>query len=244
MWRQKWSGTGLKKVVGFDLGYTLVYLQREKSYQEALQCFGIGRSVEEVELAQHWADKFFMREFQGVLGKQGDTFYPWYAGIVNYHLGVSVNLFELCKILKDSKDRVREWAVYPWTHGVLEDLKSQGCRLFLLSNWDSTARDVLNRFGLEPFFDEIIVSSEVSCEKPDPRIFELALKQMQAAPSEAIYVGDNYYDDCVGAGKLGISSLLLNRFDRFGIEEIQNQIVIPDIRFVSDYLEREIAEVG
>ncbi len=126
-----------------------------------------------------------MREFGGVLGKQADTYFPWYTGTVNYHLGVSVNLFDFCRTLAEAKDRERHWAVYPWTHEVLDKLKSQGYRLFLLSNWDQTAREILGKFKLERYFDEIIVSSEAGCEKPDPQIFQLALKRMQSKPSEA-----------------------------------------------------------
>jgi putative hydrolase of the HAD superfamily len=234
----------LMKVIGFDLGYTLIYLEREKPYQEALKSFGITRSLEEIELAQHLADKRFMREFQGVLGQKADTYFPWYTGIVNYHLKVSVNLFEFCQTLAEAKDRERHWALYPWSHEVLDKLKSRGYRLFLLSNWDKTAREVLHRFELEPYFDEIIISSEEGCEKPDPRIFQLALQRIQASPAETLYVGDNYYDDCVGAGKQGIISLLINRFERIGIEEIHNQTVIRDIRYVPEFLDREKEEVG
>ena len=73
----------------------------------------------------------------------------------------------------------------------------------LISNWDPSCRSVLEQNGLTPYLDPILVSSEVGVEKPDRRIFEKALELSGEDPRECLYVGDNYYDDGVGALKWG-----------------------------------------
>lgn len=229
----------MKKGIGFDLGYTLVYITREKPYQLALREMGIERSLEQIERAHHFADKFFMREFQGILGKQPETYYPWYVGIVNHYLGVSVDLFAFCEKLGDQREKNKHWELFPWTKKVLQQLLDNNYRLFLLSNWDHSARRVLQYLDLINYFDEIIISSEIGYAKPDKKIFRLALDRLKLSASEVIYVGDNYYDDCIGSGKLGIDTLLINRFDKFGIEEITHPTVITDIRDVISFLGME-----
>jgi len=56
----------------------------------------------------------------------------------------------------------------------------------------------------------VIDSHLVGVEKPDPRIFQLALAQAQARPAQAIFVGDIYAIDVLGAERAGIRPLLLD----------------------------------
>lgn len=226
----------MKKAIGFDLGYTLIYITREKPYQSALQELGIERSLDQIERAQHLADKYFMREFRGVLGKKPETYYPWYVAVVNHFLGATTDLFALCEKLTDQRDKNKHWTAYPWTRQVLEHLLAEGYRLFLLSNWDRSARQVLRDLNLDRYFEEMIISSEAGIEKPEEGIFRLALDRLQLSPSEVLYVGDNYYDDCTGSGKLGIDSLLINRFGKLGIEELEHKNVVKDIREVISFV--------
>ncbi|MHB1653329.1 MAG: HAD family hydrolase [Desulfitobacteriaceae bacterium] len=230
------------KTIGFDLGYTLVYLPREKPLQDVLNGFGSHRTLAQIEQAYHLADKHFMRHFQRVLGGRPETYYPWYLGVVTHYLGVSVDLLALSEKLKGQQDKNKHWQLYPWTQTVLSELLKRGYRLFLVSNWDHSARDVLKNLELEHFFEEIVISSEVNMEKPEAGIFRLALDRLGVSPHEVLYVGDNYYDDCVGAAKLRIATLLINRFGRLGIEEVvdtDQQIVIEDISTILQYLEQE-----
>jgi putative hydrolase of the HAD superfamily len=53
------------KFVWFDIGYTLLYMQREITYQKALREFGIDVPLEDIEKEFHLTDKLFMREYPG-----------------------------------------------------------------------------------------------------------------------------------------------------------------------------------
>ena len=55
----------------------------------------------------------------------------------------------------------------------------------------------------------MIVSSVFGAEKPDPAIFLAALEALDVAPDEALYVGDLYDVDVIGARAAGMDAVLL-----------------------------------
>ncbi len=61
--------------------------------------------------------------------------------------------------------------------------------------------------GLLPFFDTVTDSSSVGVKKPDPKIFEHALKVGQVAPNEAVMIGDNLEADIEGALSTGMHAV-------------------------------------
>jgi putative hydrolase of the HAD superfamily len=52
-----------------------------------------------------------------------------------------------------------------------------------------------------------------------------------------IYVGDNYYDDCLGSRKVGMNTLIINRFGSLGVEEIDDCPVIHRLSDILNYIE-------
>jgi len=56
----------------------------------------------------------------------------------------------------------------------------------------------------------VIDSTEVGVEKPDPRIFQIALDRMGVSAADALYVGDLYEVDVVGARAAGLDVVLLD----------------------------------
>jgi putative hydrolase of the HAD superfamily len=55
----------------------------------------------------------------------------------------------------------------------------------------------------------VVISEEVGFEKPDPKIFEVALKELGVKPGEAVYVGDTPETDVLGANASGLVSVRL-----------------------------------
>ncbi len=90
---------------------------------------------------------------------------------------------------------------------IIGSLGQQGYRLCLLSNTTaSELRPLLETHGLEPLFDEIIISSEVGMRKPDPRIFRLSLSRLGARPEETAFVDDSPHN-VNAARRLGIKGI-------------------------------------
>ena len=90
------------------------------------------------------------------------------------------------------------------THEALDRLKSAGLKLGIVSNADGRVADDARRFGLAKYFDVIIDSQVVGVEKPNPKIFQLALDALGVPPEEALYAGDIYSIDMLGARSAGI----------------------------------------
>lgn len=96
----------------------------------------------------------------------------------------------------------------------LPQLKEAGYILGVISNRDKPFQDVLNDHGIGEFFDFSLAGGEVNAFKPEPDIFEHALRRLKVSPREAIYVGDNYYADVVGSRRAGLQPVL---YDPIGI---------------------------
>jgi HAD superfamily hydrolase (TIGR01549 family) len=96
----------------------------------------------------------------------------------------------------------------------LLQLKEAGYILAVISNRDKPFLDVLKEHGIAEFFDFSLAGGEINAFKPEPGIFEHALQRVSLSPREAIYVGDNYYADVVGARRAGLQPVL---YDPIGI---------------------------
>ena len=226
------------KFVWFDIGYTLLYMQREITYQKALREFGIDVPLEDIEKEFHLTDKLFMREYPGFFLQPRPVFMPAYLGIMNFQMGLSLNLCELDAFWEAIKKEVKNyWLPFNGAAEVLTELKRRSIGLGVISNWDCTARDVLSAAGLIDFFDHLIISCEVDCNKPDSRIFNLALQKTSVEARRCIYVGDNYYDDCLGSRKVGMNALTINRFGSLGVEEIDDCPVIHRLSDLLNYID-------
>jgi putative hydrolase of the HAD superfamily len=105
--------------------------------------------------------------------------------------------------------------VPPEVPRALEDLRGR-FRLGVVSNANGTVRAKLERVGLAGFFEVIVDSHDEGIEKPDPRIFHLALRRMGVKAAEAAYVGDLYHVDVVGAAAAGLRPFLLDPFGLHG----------------------------
>jgi HAD superfamily hydrolase (TIGR01509 family) len=99
------------------------------------------------------------------------------------------------------------------TRESLRQLHAAGFKLGVVSNSEGRVHEALDAAGLRSYFDIVVDSGLVGVEKPDPRIFRLALKQLGVAPDEALYIGDLYDVDVLGARAAGIEAVLLGPRD-------------------------------
>ena len=95
------------------------------------------------------------------------------------------------------------------TREALDRLRAGGLRLGVVSNSDGRVEEALIAAGLRDCFDVVLDSAVVGVEKPDPAIFRAALDALGVAPGEALYVGDLYDVDVVGARAAGMEAGLL-----------------------------------
>lgn len=107
----------------------------------------------------------------------------------------------------------QNWRLEDDAAPTLAALQAAGYRLGLVSNAGDT-RDVfqlVEKFGLEPYFDFVLTSAACSYRKPHPRIFELALAHWGYMPDQAAMVGDRLDADVGGARPLGMFTIWVKR---------------------------------
>ncbi len=89
----------------------------------------------------------------------------------------------------------------------------RAARVAIVTNNEVAEQEEKLRFlGLEREVDALVVSQEVGLTKPDPGIFEEALRRVDCAAEEAVMVGDSWANDIVGARGVGIRPVWFNRF--------------------------------
>jgi len=95
---------------------------------------------------------------------------------------------------------------------LLNYLKSKGYKLGIVANiWSGGMNPALEKLGLDRFLDTMIASVDVGYQKPEPEIFQLALKRLELGVQETIMIGDNPSSDIQGAHNLGIRTVRLMR---------------------------------
>jgi len=108
----------------------------------------------------------------------------------------------------------------PTAPEVFAGLKKLGYRLGVISNSDGSIAGAMKKFGLTHFFDCLLDSQVAGVEKPDPKIFEMALAQLNLPAERCVYVGDNYDRDVIGARRAGMAPILLDPFEVVTEQEV------------------------
>lgn len=111
------------------------------------------------------------------------------------------------------RDAVRTFRLFDDVLHVLEELAGRRVRVGIISNNDE-AGDHARAMDVHHRVEIIATPTTFGVGKPDPRIFAEALTLLGIAPSRALYVGDSYDHDIVGARAAGMTPVLI---DRFGI---------------------------
>jgi HAD superfamily hydrolase (TIGR01549 family) len=86
------------------------------------------------------------------------------------------------------------WRPYADTKPVLSELSRRGIRAGVVSNIGFDIRPIFSRHGLAESVQAFALSFEHGLVKPDPRLFETAMRALDAEPAETLMVGDNVAD--------------------------------------------------
>lgn len=96
---------------------------------------------------------------------------------------------------------------------VLENLAGRDLPLALVSNFDyaPAVHDLLDRLQLGGYFRSRIISAEVGLRKPNPGIFDSALRALDVTADVTLHIGDDPRADAWGAGRLGMRTVWIDR---------------------------------
>lgn len=201
-------------VVFFDLDETLYDFETvkeaaNKGVAELIQALGIANS----------------KKFLEALKQATDNIYKRYRG--KPHLfDRRIRFRETLKILgiNPNKDLIELLTMKFWNYvfsnikpypdviPTLSSLQNLGIRLGIISDGLIEIQEKrLRALGISQFFDILVFSEEVGCNKPSPKVFKYALKIARAKPNRCVMIGDNVKTDILGANRVGIISVWIKR---------------------------------
>lgn len=193
------------KTVFFDVGNTLLFPDRDRIYPP------LWNVVARPESALLYAiEAQTKREFDGSMAGHGPDHGFWFLFYSHLLEAVGVRNDEVRDQLVESTRISANWALpRPGTRQSLERIAKK-YSIAVISNADGSIAQTLRTSDLADCFPSITDSGIVGVEKPHPKIFEAALRDMKAAPQTSLYVGDIYSVDYVGATRAGMQAVLFD----------------------------------
>ena len=229
------------KAVFFDFYNTLVGYDPPQEVLEArvLRDFGIEVSPEVFRRPLLIADEFIYGEHARLpIGKRSNeerlALYAQYHGIILREAGVEASQELIAGILGKLRKLNLKLALFDDVMPALTHLKGLERILGLISNVDRDIGPICQELGLSAMLEAVVTSQEMGFSKPQPEIFLAAVKQAGVKPQEAIYVGDQYQIDVVGAKGAGMLGILLDRHGYFG--EVTDCPKVRSLTEVTGYL--------
>lgn len=110
---------------------------------------------------------------------------------------------------------VSNYRLFPDAVPVLERLRRADLTLGVVSNFEEWLERLLESLDVIPYFEVRVISGVEGYEKPDVRLFELALDRVGVEAAESVYVGDHPFFDTQPASAVGMFAVLIDRRGRY-----------------------------
>jgi putative hydrolase of the HAD superfamily len=205
------------KLILFDAAGTLFHLPKSVGYHYALVGRRVGLTLDAAALDRAFVQAWNEMPARRATGEpREDDDKGWWRELVE-------RVFD--QVAPTTKDLDRDnffevvyehfaeagvWELYPEVLEVLAQLHRR-YKLGVVSNFDGRLRMILEQLGILKFFAEVVISSEVGADKPDPLIYKRAVQLAGVAPNETLHVGDDPVKDWQGATAAGLRVFKLRR---------------------------------
>lgn len=159
------------------------------------------------------------------------------------HMGIRPTKAMLLETAKQfRKASIKHIRLYDGVRELLIFLKESNCRIYLLSNAQrSFTLPELEKVGILPYFDGILISSDLRVCKPSPIFFKALLKKYSLDPADCIMIGNDKISDMQGAKNVGIDGIYIHQDISPDIEEGEEipcvySVMDGDVTKITDYL--------
>ncbi len=228
---------GLKiKAVLFDLDDTLVNSKKAEynAICEFKNLYNEFNKIKDVNFAEVWSRVTM------------ETYEKYHKGEISFEelrIGRMKGLFSNYSINisdEDAKEKFKDyqniyeknWILFDDAKELLENLKNR-YKLVILSNGDGKQqRKKIEYTGLNQYFSDIVISSEVGYSKPEKEIFDIACKMINLKPENCIMIGDKYKVDIEGSLNAGMYGIWINRKK----EQSNYEYQIKELKELTKYL--------
>jgi len=201
--------------VFFDFGGTLVKVPATINrpwnvWVEAARGFDLNLSATLVQDALEATNEELGNRIYQYVGRTQE-FWKVHDAAVTERLRIPHHREELARAVEATFADPSKLELFPETREVLENLRSRGYHLGLITNYHDGVLKFIQHFQLDQLLETVTYSQEAGFAKPAPEIFAKALERAHCAPSEALYVGDSIPTDVEGARRSGLHGAWLNR---------------------------------
>ncbi|MDN4185882.1 MAG: HAD family hydrolase [Dehalococcoides mccartyi] len=206
------------KGVFFDLYNTLIGYQpsREEMTVKLLAELGYTINEDDLYLPVNKADEYFYQQNAQKpvsLRERAEQMAVWshYYRIILEEIGIEPKPELINNLISRWKNLKWEMTLYQDVIPCLENLKKRNLKIGLISNAEKDMSELFNKTGLNKYLETVVISQEVGVTKPNPLIFQAALKKSGLTAKEVLYIGDQYQVDYMGAMNVGLNPVLLDR---------------------------------
>ena len=130
-------------------------------------------------------------------------------------VGIEADAEKLGNLLYATFSDPVNYRLHPDAIPTLDRLRAAGIPLGVISNFEEWLERLLEALGVTGYFPVRVISGIEGVEKPDPRIFQIALERVGVDAAEAVYVGDHPFFDVEAAGEVGMLPILIDRRGRY-----------------------------
>jgi len=133
------------------------------------------------------------------------------------------------------------WCKVPEGLGpALDTVRARGVKVAIISNSEGMLDRLFADLGVLQHFDIVVDSGKLGIEKPDPRIFRVALDHFHVPAERALHLGDVFATDILGARAAGLRHALIDPFQHYAGRHADVPRV-PGVVAVAQAIDREAA---
>jgi putative hydrolase of the HAD superfamily len=203
----------------FDFGGTLAEYPREEIFGSILAEMGVLVNEEDLRRAIKKGDEYWDENY-GQSGEWNDEVMVELDCLILREAGLRDGVDGVASfIVRRWKDLGEKygWVLCPDVEACLEELRSEGLRLGVVSNCTSEGflEDKLGCLGIREFFTCLVSSGSEGVSKPDPEIFRIASRRIGLSVGSLVHVGDSPKMDIQGGAAAGLRAVLVDREDAF-----------------------------
>jgi putative hydrolase of the HAD superfamily len=208
------------RAIFFDAGETLVHPHPSfpELFATVLAREGFPVGVEAIhEQVHHVGDRFAQaareEELWTTSPERSRAF--WLSVYERFLTGLGLSTDDgLHEVLYREFTDLANYALFEDVPPTLAALRGNGALLGVVSNFEEWLERLLGQLGVLDVFDVRVISGLEGVEKPDPRIYRLALERAGVDAGEAAFVGDSPEFDIGPPAALGMFPVLIDRRDR------------------------------
>jgi putative hydrolase of the HAD superfamily len=227
------------KAVFFDLYQTLVRYQPTQAELEAKALESLGYRIDAVALDfpilaanEFMYKEIVVRPLSKRTKEEIAALYIEYQRVVLKEAGIKAEEKVLFKLLGAMQQASMDLVLFDDTLPVLTDMKKRGLVTGLISNIEKNMDETIKQLGIASRLDVIVTSLDAGAAKPQPEIFQYAMKKANVTPGVSLYIGDQYSVDMVGAKAAGMKGILIDRAGYY-----QEKLDCPKIKSLKEVID-------